>query len=498
MKRQIFKVPVWLIAIVGVALAAGGIYWDVSSSQAPSLGSVVVGRGNVVESGDEPANVIAENSVALSFEEPGQIANVNVKEGDQLATGQAIASLDASNFSASLEQANAALAAAQAKLNALTSGTRPEQLAIDQSAVSTAGAALGATLGSAYTAADDAVRNQTDNLFSNPQSNNPVFLVPVNDSQLLISIQNSRITIGAALTTWFSATASSSDPGTLAAMVNPILKNVKSYLDTIALGVNAALPNSVMTTSVLAGYKANVVTARNEVVAAVSSVTNAESALQGAKNQLALAQAGATQQDIAAQQAAVMQAQAAATYARIAVDHASIRAPFAGVVQGLTAKIGQVVAIGAPVVSIVNNNGLKVEGYVSEADIAKGKEGDAANVTLDAYGTATVFPAIVTTIDAAQTQVNNTPVYKVTVHFTKPDVRLKDGMSGNLRIVVAEHDNVLEVPSRLVIKDGSSYFLLVKNGAITQRQSVQIGAVGDNGTTEIISGVNEGDTITNF
>ena len=79
-----------------------------------------------------------------------------------------------------------------------------------------------------------------------------------------------------------------------------------------------------------------------------------------------------------------------------------------------------VVTPGVPMLSLTNNGGLKIETNVSEADVAKVKDGDTANVTLDAYGTGTIFPATVATIDSAETTVNGTPAYKVTLYFTNP------------------------------------------------------------------------------
>jgi len=190
--------------------------------------------------------------------------------------------------------------------------------------------------------------------------------------------------------------------------------------------------------------------------------------------------------------------QALATNAQVGVDHASLRAPFSGVVKDLTAKVGQVVAPGSPALSLVNNGGLKIETFVSETDVAKIKEGDKANITLDAYGTDVIFPAIVTTIDTSKTTVNGVPAYKATLHFVSPDSRVKDGMTANVHIIDAERDNVLEIPSRLIVSDGVSTFVLVKNGTATEKRTVTTGVVGNNGTTEIISGLNEGDHIVTF
>ena len=93
---------------------------------------------------------------------------------------------------------------------------------------------------------------------------------------------------------------------------------------------------------------------------------------------------------------------------------------------------------------------------------------------------------------------NGTPAYKVTLHFKSPDSRMKDGLTGSVHIIIGEHDNVTEVPSRLVVTDGDKHYVLVKNGGVTERREVTVGLTGDNGMTEITSGVSEGDTLANF
>jgi HlyD family secretion protein len=487
------------VGVIVLIVAIVGVYWYVSSSNAPKFSENTVGKGNVIESVDESGNVLAENSAAVSFQQGGQIANVYVKEGSSVAAGTVLADLDAAQLRAAVQQANAALSGAQAGLDQLETGTRQEQLQIDQSAVTSARQTLGIAVENAYSAADDAVRNQLDTMFANTQTNNPVFLIPNSNSQTVNNIQDQRTQIVGVLTKWYVAlNASSSDPVALAGTAATALQQVKSYSDALALIVNSATPNSAMTASTLAQYKGDVATARAEVEASISAISGDGSALTAAQNVLTLAQAGATPQAIEAQKAAVAQAQAAAANTQVALDHASLVAPFSGTVQGLTAQVGQVVGAGTPVMSLINNSGLKIETYVSESDVAKIKTGDTANVTLDALGASTVLPATVSTIDAAQTQVNGSAAYMVTLHFVNADGRIKDGMTGNVHIVEAEHDNVIEVPSNLVINSNNDYFVLVQNGGTLEKKPVQIGIVGNNGMTEITSGLNVGDHINNF
>jgi HlyD family secretion protein len=503
------------VGAVVVLVVIGGAYWYVSTATPPAFGAVTVANGNVVQSVDEPGSVLAENSAVMSFQEGGQIAQVEVSEGSQVSAGTVLVNLDSAQLNAATQQtqaavaqANAGLAAAQAQLSQLASGTRPQQLTIDESAVTSADQALGIAVGNAYSASDDAVRNQLDNMFSNAQSDNPVFLVPNSNAQGTVnSIQNQRVQIGTALAAWYAAlnaTSTSFDPASLSATATANLQQIQSYIDTIALVVNSANTNIATPAVALAQYKGDLAAARAEIEVSNSAISGNQSALTAAQNVLALAQAGSTPQTIQAQQAAVAQAQAAvaqaqaaAASAQVALANASLVAPFAGTVQNLSAQVGQVVSPGAPMMTLINASGLKIETYVSEKDVANIKSGDVAQVTLDAFGTGTTFPATVSTVDAAQTQVNGAAAYMVTLHFTNPNSQIKDGMTGNVHIIEAEHDNVIAVPSNLVINDNNTYFVLVQKGSASEKVPVQIGLVGAR-TTEITSGLNVGDTINNF
>ena len=499
--KKFFAKNYIVVGIVVLLAVGGGAYWYISTATPPAFGAVTVARGNVIQSVNEPGSVLAENSAVMSFQEGGQIAQLNVSEGSQVSAGTVLASLNSAQLNAAVSQANAGLAAAQAQLSQLASGTRPQQITIDESAVASADQALGIAVGNAYSASDDAVRNQLDNLFSNAQSANPIFLVPNNNAQGVVnSIQNQRVQIGTALAAWYAALNASStgfDPASLSAVTTANLQQIQSYIDTIALVVNSANTSVATPAVTLAQYKGDLAAARAEIEASNSAVSGNQSALTAAQNVLALAQAGSTPQSIAAQQAVVAQAQAAAESAQVALNNASLVAPFSGTVQNLTAQIGQVVSPGVPMMTLINASGLKIETYVSEKDVANIKPGDTAQVTLDAFGTGTTFSATVGTVDAAQTQVNGTAAYMVTLHFTNPNSQIKDGMTGNVHIIEAEHDNVIAVPSNLVINDNNTYFVLAQKGSVSEKVPVQIGLVGAS-TTEIISGLNVGDTINNF
>jgi HlyD family secretion protein len=486
---------VWVVAV----LVLGGGAWYIFSNAAPTLGSYTVSRGDIVASADIPGTVSSSDSVDLSFQEAGQITEVYAKEGQSVAAGQALASLDDSVQQTQLSQEQAALSAAEAKLDELQNGTRPQIIAIDQNAVTSATASLAATLGNVYTSVNDAIENQTDNLFGNPKTN-PDFLPNSPDNQLVINIQSERYDIvEPILDNWLAAmNAPNASSTSIVALADAGLPQIRDYLDSVATAVNGASSNNTISAAQLATLKADVSAARNEVAGAISSLTGAESALKAAQSQLALDQAGATSQDIDAQKAAVLQAQAEIDNAQLAIDHATIFAPFSGIVRNVVGQSGMVVSPDVPVLSIINNGIMKIDAYASETDVPQVRSDATTTVTLDAYGNGVIFPAKVTAVDTSETMLDGSPAYHITLYFTQPDARIRAGMTGNVIVVTAEHDNVVEVPSRLVLDDGGNDFVLVQSGGKSVRRPVTPGLTGNDGMVEIISGLNAGEKISDF
>jgi HlyD family secretion protein len=503
-----------LIALIVVILVAIGSVWYIAANKSPVLGSFTVTKGNVIEALDEPATVDADNNSGLSFQESGQIADVYVQEGQVVTTGQKLADLDSASLEAGLQQAKATLATAQANYQELQSGDTPDQIAVSQAALYTAQAALqnaSSTLNSTENQQDTAVQNAYNALLNTtfsavPGSGN------TDSIQATISGTYNGNTEG---TYYISIYSTGSGLKFKATGLENSSGNVQSQ--PVALGTRGlyiqfsgqpsssdtwtvSIPNTYASsyTTNYNAYQAALQTQAAAMTGSQAQVTAAQAAVLQAQANLQLAQSPPRSEDIEKDQAAVDQAQAAVASAQVALDNALLTAPFPGTVQNLTAQVGQVVSPNNQVLTLVNNGGLKIEAYVSEADITKIKVGNTADITLDAFGTGTTFPAVVTAIDSTQTQINGTPSYLVELHFTSPEPQISSGMTGNAHIVLAEDDNVLEVPSQLVINDQNQYFVLTKTATGTQQVPVTIGLIGDNGMTEIISGVNVGDTLINF
>ena len=77
-------------------------------------------------------------SVALAFENGGTIAAVYYNEGDHVNAGAVIAKLDTQNLEAQLAQAQATVDSQTATLKNLQAGPTPQNIAVSQTALSTA------------------------------------------------------------------------------------------------------------------------------------------------------------------------------------------------------------------------------------------------------------------------------------------------------------------------------------------------------------------------
>jgi len=305
------------------------------------------------------------------------------------------------------------------------------------------------------------------------------------------------------------------------------LNNAKIHLDIFLVFfgdlqdvVNS--PNSLDATT-LNTYKTAVSTGRNSIVAALasvnkqrqsiatqrsanqtaianaqSSITAAQSALDQAQRELALKIAGASSQDIAYQQSQLENARANVDYYQAQVDKTILRAPFTGTVTKIVPTLGDIILPNIPTVSIIGSGKFLIESYVAEADIAKVKVGNTAQVTLDAYGTDVLFDTKLIQIDISSTVLEGVATYKTTFEFINEDVRILPGLTANIDVLSGEKSGVLYIPTRnIVSREGKKYVtvLVSEEEGIVKEVEVVTGLRGSDGRTEIVSGIQEGDKV---
>lgn len=125
------------IAVV-LALAALGYVLLFSSATTISVAPVRVESGGA-SAGESVLSasgyVVAHHKIAVGAKVMGRVAWIGVEKGDRVQEGQVLVRLEDTEFRAQVNQAQANLAASQARLDRLRTGSRPEEKLKDKAAV---------------------------------------------------------------------------------------------------------------------------------------------------------------------------------------------------------------------------------------------------------------------------------------------------------------------------------------------------------------------------
>jgi len=200
-----------------------------------------------------------------------------------------------------------------------------------------------------------------------------------------------------------------------------------------------------------------------------------------------------------AAQLGVEQAQVSLDVANTNLAQAVIVAPFDGVVAAVDIKEGDSLSsfdyATRTIMELVDPAKMELDAEVDEIDMPSVKLGQRAIISVDALPNVQI-DGEVTSISPLATEESGLVLYKIKVSFEVPaGYELKAGMSATADIVVAERTDVLLVPSRAIGEDseGNSTVQVLVKGKIEERTVVT--GISDGLQTEIVSGLNEGDTV---
>lgn len=198
---------------------------------------------------------------------------------------------------------------------------------------------------------------------------------------------------------------------------------------------------------------ARVAAAQQQVQSAQGTLTQAESTLSNRPIRAAaalqvekqIAQAGT---DISVSQQDVRDAQATQAQTQANLNYLVIKSPLGGNVITRSVEPGEVVAAGAPLLTIVNLDNLYLRGFIPEGEIAKVRIGQSSLVYLDTFPKQPL-QATVTRIDpkASYTPENTyfkkdrvTQVFGVELTLKNSQGLAKPGMPADGRILVPEEN----------------------------------------------------------
>jgi HlyD family secretion protein len=453
-------------------------------SVAPSATAATATRANVVDAVVLSGRTQSASAVTLGFADQGRIAYVPVAEGDKVTAGQVLAKLDTSDLDASLASAKASLVIAKA---GSTSNVTNLQNVIDQqnSLVDNAYRTL-------LSSGLQAISSDSGSLLTPPTITGNYTGV---EGQYVLSIYPSSANSGAAFTV----------SGLESGLNEQVSSTIPTPLGTKGLFIQFSAgqdyTNSRWVIDIPNKRSSQYTTNYNTYQAAVNAkqvaIVNAQSGV------------GTSTNDQSVAQAKIDQAKASVDSILAQIEKRTIRAPFDGIVANNSLKPGQstsAITSGASSntnstssqITLISENDYEVVLKAPEISVAKLVLGQPVSITLDAYGKDVSFPGKIVSINPAETIVDGVPVYETKVSFTKPDARIRSGMTATATITINQHNSVITIPSSFIRSDasGSYVYKLLADGK-TQKQVVTTGLKGSDSMIEITNGLNEGDHINN-
>ena len=162
------------------------------------------------------------------------------------------------------------------------------------------------------------------------------------------------------------------------------------------------------------------------------------------------AQSASTEAQIAQAKAGLQQAEAELDRAQVNLEYANIFSPVDGIVISRDVDVGQTIAASMSAPTLFNIatdlSQMQVKASIDEADIGSISEKAHVTFTVDAYPN-NVFEGKIAEIRLNPQTVQNVVTYSVILSIQNKDLRLKPGMTTNIKIMVAALDDALKIPN---------------------------------------------------
>jgi multidrug efflux pump subunit AcrA (membrane-fusion protein) len=430
-----------------VLLVAAGC----SSDDEPTLSTATVVKGDVAEVVDAPGTVQPRASAVVKAPAAGTVATLLVTDGQEVAAGDVLMTIDSPSAVANLDQAKQADADAEASGSSTSSSAKSSsQVAAQQRKA----------------AADAQAR------FSEAETQAQAIADPAARAAALAAVQSSR--------TQYQLLSAQTQA--LVDQVNSGLGNLDSAVES--LNQAQRIQTQAAVSAAQATVDALVVKAPISGKVSLSSTGGSGSSSLPAGAEQLLAGSGVQLPDGAL---------------AAGEDSGAAGAP--------VLAQGAAVAAGATVLSVIDASTLSLTADVDETDVLSVQPGIAADVTIDAVTGAT-YHATVTSVDpTAQGGSGGAVTYTVRLSYDggtggdgQPAATPLPGMSATVSLVVKSVSGVVEVPASAVVRAGSengspdSDTVWVVSGGKAERREVTVGVRG-NSDVEITAGLDGGEEI---
>ncbi|MEP6754111.1 MAG: efflux RND transporter periplasmic adaptor subunit [Chthonomonadales bacterium] len=506
--------------------------------------ALVATKGRVEIIVTETGSIEALRKVEVKSKVGGRLSKLFVDEGANVTAGQALADIDPTEINSQVEQIRAQLDAVRARYEQAIRGVGYQK---DQTVSTTKQAeqalkSAEARLNSAreenrsqpnLTASDVAsaeagLQTAKDNLNLLKSATHPQAIVAAQSGadETRISVDISRKNLerqkrllDKGFVSQLVVDTAESDLGGAKSRYEQAKKKLELISEQNRLEI-ASAENHIK--EMTAAYN-RAMTNRSAIKVKNDDLLAAEAAVKQARAQLKFAQQGVQQDtmridDVRAAKAAVVQLENQLRENQVHQADTKLVASMSGVITRKYIEEGELVtpgtgsfSNGTQIVQISDLSKMLVKMSINEVDVHKVAKGLPVELTIDGVKGVS-FPGMVNKVataakfatDASGQQVNTNGVvqFPVEIIVSKPDIRLRPGMSAKCTIVVSRRENVIRVPKDAVQGDGANATVQVvtqttKDGKITETytpRKVVAGVVGDT-YTEIASGLKEGEKV---
>ncbi len=420
------------------------------------------GLGNTT---NEPLKASGTTSITIVDVAPeisGKISQIKVANGDTVHAGDVLFELDKALLQDQVDEANAAVQAAQANLDLAQSKQAAAQAQYDLTAQAghqqnqanylvdwKSSPPENVTLPAWYyekseqvTALQvlvDAAQKNLDDELSNLDT-----VLKDASNQDFVSAENrlakAELAYTVAQTTLNDAKAAK-DTTDIQDAAQKDFDSAKSELDAAQTAYTQMLSSD---------EASKVLEARADVAVAQDRLNNTQLALDSLQTgdqslQVTAAATGLDQAKsvVSQAQASLAQAQAALQLAKTELDKTTVTSPISGTVLSLPMNAGEVTAAGATVVEIGDLDRVTLDVYIPENQYGRVKLGQTANISVNSFPGKTFSGNVTFISDQAEftprtvqtVESRSTTVYKVEITIPNPDHDLKPGMPADATIL---------------------------------------------------------------
>jgi len=520
-----------VIVIVIAVIALPRIFEDqiAASQQTTGTGDTVTAFvGDLSANASASGQVKAQRDARLALPASGEVAEIYVSLGDEVAEGDPLLKLDAETLERAVESAKQALLIQEANHEALTAPPTASNLAAAEAGVTSAQAQLDDLLSGPseedIAASDANVRAAQANVWAASEqlqlANSGASESEVASAQAeligALGQQESTQDLYDKLTECFSFDLPDGSGKTICPGLGDPEEQTRYNLQTA--NANAAAAQARLN-ALLDGPDSNAVSISQASLAAANAnfeaaqanhelllkgandaqIAAAEASLAQAKASLDALQNGPSDGQRAMSEIGVEQTRISLQKAEDDLVDATLYAPFAGVITAVYVNEGETAS--GILMELVDNNSLEVVLAVDEVDIGDIAIGQPASITLESWPDDEISSEVAS-ISPRNVQGNTSVVsYEVFLGLGETDLPVLVGMTANADLLTNNVEDVLLVPNEAITVDRSKGTYSVNlvtvdadGNPTTESVEITIG-LRDSNNTQITSGLNEGDEL---